>query len=106
MDEEIMKTLLKKATGYTFDEVVEEFIVKEDGVAELAKRKVTTKHYPPDSSALKSYMELSQNNDVCGLTDEELEKEKCRLLEQLKKNEAKKRKAKEPDKAANTKKHS
>lgn len=81
MDEEIIKAILKKATGYTYDEVVEEFAVKEGG-EELIKRKITKKHYPPDSAALKAYMEFSQGN-VCELSDEELQAEKQRLLKLL-----------------------
>ena len=51
MDEKILKTLYKRATGYTKDEVVEEYSVT-DGEMELVKRKVTKKYYPPDNSAL------------------------------------------------------
>lgn len=84
MDEDIIKSLLKKATGYTFDEIVEEYSVKEDGGVELTKKKITTKHYPPDGSALKTYLELTGGNDVSKFSDEELEKEKTRLLKLLK----------------------
>ncbi|HKL93903.1 MAG TPA: hypothetical protein VJZ69_01305 [Clostridia bacterium] len=92
MDEKIMKTLLKKATGYTFDEVVEEYAVKDDGAVELTRRKVTTKHYPADSSALKAYIELSAETNISKLEDEELQKEKQRLLKILRDEESKKRK--------------
>ena len=87
-----MKTLLKKATGYTFDEVVEEYAVKDDGAVELTRRKVTTKHYPADSSALKAYIELSAETNISKLEDNELQKEKQRLLKILRDEESKKRK--------------
>lgn len=41
MDDEILKTLLKKATGYSHDEVQEEFSVTPEGDMVLTKRKVT-----------------------------------------------------------------
>ena len=87
MDEKIMKTLLRKATGYSFDEVVEEYAVKDDGAVELTKRKVTTKHYPADSTALKACIELSSASDVSKLEDDELQREKMRLLKELKEKE-------------------
>lgn len=84
MDEKIMKTLLKKATGYSHDEIQEEYAVKEEGEMVLTKRKVTSKYYPPDSGALKTYLELSCGKDVESFSDEELEKEKQRLFKELK----------------------
>ena len=86
MDEKIMKTLLKKATGYSHDEIQEEYAVKDEGDIVLTKRKITSKYYPPDSTALKTYIELSSGNNIENLSDDELEKEKQRLLKQLKKN--------------------
>lgn len=84
MDEELMKNLLKKATGYTYDEVTEEYGVTDIGEIVLVKRKVTTKYCPPDATALKTYLDLTGGKGVEQLTDEELAAEKQRLLEQLK----------------------
>ena len=56
MDEEILSGLLKRAKGYSYKEVQEEYAVKEDGEIALTKRKVTEKYCPPDSGALKTYM--------------------------------------------------
>lgn len=83
MEEEILKTLLMKATGYTRDEVSEEYSVSDDGGMELVKRKITTKYYPPDNTALKDYLSLCASKDAKEFTDEELEKEKLRLLNEL-----------------------
>lgn len=91
MDETILKTLLKKATGYYNDEIQEEYAVKDDGGLSLTKRKVTTKYYPPDSVALKTYLELSTDKDVSALTDKELEIERKRLLKQLKEEDREKK---------------
>ena len=86
MDEKILKTLYKRATGYTKDEVVEEYSVT-DGEMELGKRKVTKKYYPPDNRALKAYMELSSDDDLSKVYEETLIKEKTRLLKELKEKE-------------------
>lgn len=85
MDKEILSGLLKRAKGYSYKEVTEEYSVKEDGKPELIKRKVTKKYCPPDSSALKAYMELNgDKRDVSELSDDELIAERERLLALLK----------------------
>lgn len=84
MDEELIKNLLKKATGYSYDEISEEYSVDDAGQIVLSKRKVTTKYCPPDATALKTYLELVGDKDLCALSDEELKKEKERLLLELK----------------------
>lgn len=90
----LLDTLYKKGIGYTTEEVVEEYAGGEGG-GELLKRKVTTKHVPPDLTALKSYIEYTKaENQLDSMTTEELEKEKIRLLNMLKleeeRNEARK----------------
>ena len=51
---------------------------------DVVKRKVTSKHYPPDISALKAYLEMaSEGENLALLSDEELEREKERLLKEL-----------------------
>ncbi len=84
MDEEILNALKKRAKGYSYNEVQEEFAVRDDGEVALVKRKVLEKYCPPDSSALKAYLELTPADDISGMSDEELEKEKLRLLKELK----------------------
>ena len=83
MDDEILKTLLKKATGYSRDEVQEEYAVTPEGDMVLTKRKVTKKYYPPDSTALKTYLELASERGTEEMSDEELAAEKARLLREL-----------------------
>lgn len=87
MDEELLKTLYKKATGYSFSEVTEEYSVDDNGQINLVKRKVAKKYCPPDPTAMKTYIELSGESGLSKLTDEELAKEKTRLLAQLKESE-------------------
>ena len=87
MDEQIVKALLKKAIGYTYDEVQEEYTITEDGESVLTKKKIVKKYCPPDSTALKTYLELSPEKSYENMTDEELETERVRLLQELKKQE-------------------
>ncbi|MEG1500070.1 MAG: hypothetical protein RR400_03290 [Clostridia bacterium] len=85
--DEIQDALYRKALGYDCDEVIEEFVPDEYGKFNLAKRKVTKKHFQPDISAAKVLLEyFSKNNkdDMEGLSDDELMNEKIRLLEMLK----------------------
>ena len=78
IDGDINSALLKKALGFDAKEIVEEYALNSEGEVKLSKKKVTTKCVPPDVSALKMIMEL--NAPLSAYTDEELEKEKERLL--------------------------
>lgn len=79
--EKIKGALLERALGYDADEVVEEYGFSE-GEAVLVKRKVTKKRVPPDIQAAK--MLLDGAPLLTALSDEELQKEKERLLLLLK----------------------
>ena len=80
MDRKLADSLYKKAVGYTATEKTLEYSPEGD----VVKKKVTSKHYPPDISALKAYLELiTEEEDYERMTDEELESEKKRLLGQL-----------------------
>ena len=45
--------LIKKAVGYEVEELVEEFSVDDTQKPTLVKKKRSTKHFPPDISAIK-----------------------------------------------------
>jgi len=80
MDKKLVNSLYKKAVGYTATEKTTEYSPE----GEVVKRKVTSKHYPPDISALKAYLDLISNGeDYESMTDEELTREKERLLKEL-----------------------
>ena len=79
--EKIKGALLERALGYDADEVVEEYRVSE-GEAVLVKRKVTKKRVPPDIQAAK--MLLDGAPPLTSLSDEQLQREKERLLLLLK----------------------
>lgn len=86
IDGDINSALLKKALGFDAKEIVEEYALTE-GEVKLSKKKVTTKCVPPDVAALK--MLLERTVPVTAYSDEELEAEKQRLLEIIKKSEKK-----------------
>ena len=82
----IHDALLKKALGYDTEEVVSEYADSDDGI-KLIKQKVTKKSVPPDVSALKMLLEENAV-DYTALSDEELIKERERLISLLKENSA------------------
>lgn len=84
--DKINEAIAKKAVGYNALEVVEEY-QDEAGVLKLTKKKVTKKHFPPDTQAAKMVMEQLPEKGISDMTDEELEFEKQRLLKLLKEEE-------------------
>ncbi len=93
MEDKLLKSLLKKAIGYNVSEISEEYNVDGDGNEILSKRKVVKKYVPPDITALKVYLELSENNkDYENMPDEKLLEIRERLLKEI--NESSKNKDK------------
>ena len=87
-NKKIQKALMDKALGYTTQEDTEEYGFTGDEFV-LQKRKTSTKTYPPDLSALQMLIDKEdvKENEIEKLTDEELQKEKERLLKILKEKE-------------------
>ncbi len=87
--EKLAKSLLKKAMGYTVDEVVEEYASDSEGNdLKLIKKKITKKHIPPDINAARALLERCFDRDINNLrdlSDEELQKMRTEILEQIKK---------------------
>lgn len=84
MNKKLADSLYKKAVGYTATEKTTEYSPE----GEVIRKKVVSKHFPPDISALKAYLELvSDGEDLEAMTDEELEAEKQRLLKELEENQ-------------------
>ncbi len=83
-NEKLAKSLLKKAMGYTVDEIVEEYVQEDEGL-KLVKKKITTKHIPPDINAARALLErcFTEDDDLKDLSDEELEALREKLLEEL-----------------------
>ena len=77
--------LYKKALGFTTQEVSEEYAIVDNELV-LQKRKLNTKTYPPDLTALQlliSEVEQSESSIYDNYSLEELEKEKTRLKKLL-----------------------
>ena len=81
----IEKSLLKKALGYNYKEVVDEYVIDEDG-QKLTKRKITTKNVPPDISAVKLLLDelnVAVNVDLSTLSDADLKRELKDILKKI-----------------------
>lgn len=85
--QQLMDAVMKKALGYTIEEVNEEYVVNNDELV-LSKRKTNKKVQPPDMSALQFLIQNTKDEgEFDNMTDEELINEKMRLLTQLKEDE-------------------
>lgn len=87
--EKIREALIRRAVGYDTEETVEEYSGTGEDVT-MVRRKVTKKNVPPDISAAKLLLEEA-GVDYSAMTDEQLEEEKRRLLELLKRADCPKR---------------
>ncbi len=83
--DKLKDAILRVALGYSIEEVTEEYDMK-DGELRLIKRKETKKDVPPDLKAAKL---LIDEKDYAALSDEELERERERLLEEYAKSQQK-----------------
>lgn len=83
MKKEYKDKLEKRAFGYTVSETTKEYAM-ENGKLTLVKQKVNKKHIPLDVSACKMLDTQPPEESIESLTDEELEAQKRRLLEELK----------------------
>ena len=86
-DDGVKKALVRCAVGFDTSEVVEEY-TRADGELKLVKRKVTRRDVPPDIKAVK--MLLDGEADIGGMSDEELEERRKKLLAMLENNAEKK----------------
>lgn len=84
--EKLEDALLKKALGYTTEEVVEEFAGEDEHGLKLCKRKVNRKNIPPDLASLQILLaRLDEQNEYSTFTDEELYSEREKLQKMLEK---------------------
>jgi len=83
-DENLQNVLVKRALGYTSEEVIEEY-TDDNGKLKLIKRKVTKKDIPPDINAVKILLDKSDDEefDLTNLTDEELLSLKKEVTKQI-----------------------
>ncbi|NLL56370.1 MAG: hypothetical protein GX242_04050 [Clostridiales bacterium] len=80
----MLDVLRKKAKGYQVTETVQEFGFDQDGNKRLIKERVSKKKIPPDITAIKTYLEVC-DNEIYSMTSEELLAEKERLIRSLEK---------------------
>ncbi|HEY8390167.1 MAG TPA: hypothetical protein VIL26_04360 [Clostridia bacterium] len=80
MKDDFLKVIAKKAQGYNVNEVVEEYVMDEEGL-KLTKKKVTKKHIPPDLAAAKLLIDMEQN--INEMSDQELENEINKLKHEI-----------------------
>ena len=85
--EKIERALLKVALGFQVAEVTEEY-AEVDGELKLTKRRRTKKEIPPDLKAVQLLLS-GQGERLEEMSDEELQKEKARLLAELNEEEKK-----------------
>lgn len=78
----MLDTLYKKAKGFEVTETTREYGADEEGTPKLLKEKETTKYFPPDLASIKAYMDL-KSEEYGRMSDEELKKERTRLLKEL-----------------------
>lgn len=80
----IEKSIIKKALGYNYKEVIDEYAI--DGNQKtLVKRKITTKNVPPDLSAVKMLLDeiTKEQKDYSNMTDKEIVDEIKQVLAKL-----------------------
>ena len=90
MDLETIKAMKLCIKGMTTKEIVTEYAIDDEtGELKIIKQKISEKCLPPNVDLLKLvYPHLvEEKKDFNKLTDEELEKEKQRLLNELKEKE-------------------
>lgn len=85
-----MKALKQCITGLTTKEIVTEYDVDDDGKLKIVKQKINEKNLPPNSDIIKLvYQHYTENKvDYDKFSDDDLEKEKNRLLKELKESES------------------
>ena len=98
---QIGEALLKVALGFQVAEVTEEYS-EVDGAMKLTKRKRVKKDVPPDLKAVQLLLAETGGTGYATMSDEELQREKERLLceiyaqtEKMKKEKTKRKKTKE-----------
>ncbi len=79
----MLDVLRKKAVGYEVTETTAEYAIDDEGHHKIVKEKRATKYVPPDLAAIKAYMEI-KDGELYSMSDEELKKERERLLNDLK----------------------
>lgn len=76
----IYEALFKRACGYEAIDTVEEVVLDKDGIEKSFKTKTTKYQIAPDMTAIKILLDINKESDTSELTEEELVKERDRLI--------------------------
>jgi hypothetical protein len=89
LDDETFKAIKKLIKGFCVKEVINEYVLDDNGNKQLTKQKISKKSVPPNTDIVKMVFSKSEAQSASfeGWSDMELEKEKQRLLKLLKKGE-------------------
>lgn len=90
-DKDTLKALKTTITGLSTKEVITEYVLDEEtGKMKIVKQKINEKSLPPNIDILKLIYQhlVEEKTDYEQLSDKDLEKEKQRLLKELKENES------------------
>ena len=89
LDEETFKAVKKLVKGFCLKEVINEYVLDDNGKKQLSKQKVSKKLVPPNTDILKILLNKAEPSPTNfeNWSDADLEKEKQRLLKMLKKGE-------------------
>ena len=89
LDDETFRAIKKLIKGFCVKEVVNEYVLDDNGNKQLTKQKISKKAIPPNTDIVKMIFNKSDAQSISfeGWSDTELEKEKQRLLKLLKKGE-------------------
>lgn len=96
-DEKTLNILKQHIAGFNAKEITTEYCLDEDsGKLKIVKQKVQEKSLPPNTDLIKILCQQIERpiDKYEDLTDEQLEKEKIRLLQELKEKESVSRKIK------------
>lgn len=94
-DDTTLEILKKHIVGFTSKEITTEYLMDEEsGKLKITKQKVQEKNIPPNTDLIKILCQQVEkpSDKYETMTDEELEKEKQRLLKELKEKESVSRK--------------
>jgi len=85
----IIAALKLRATGFDAEDIVEEYVYDKDGNERLSKIKKSYYKVVPDMTAIKILLDLEKGDGELDLTEEELVRERERLLGLLAKSNKK-----------------
>ena len=80
----VVDALIKKAVGYSTDEIVEEYVIDDQNKEHLIKKKVTKKFVPADLTASKMLLDYygTKENSYENMSDVELDQEAIKLFKE------------------------